>query len=96
MFVSSCHGKPLWMTAPKMESGEGGDPYKSLYGYLLWMDEIHFAPKKPWHDDPPANTQQTMVSQGFKAVRNGFHPCTGKKELWGSMVGYRFFSPGVS
>ena len=42
--------------------------------FLLWMDEIHFAPpKKPWHADSTVSTIK-MVVYGFKVVRNGIRP----------------------
>ena len=39
------------------------------YAELLWMDEIQFAPKKPWNDDLPIISNQQwflMVSKWFR------------------------------
>ena len=33
-------------------------------------------PKKPWNDDFPVETKQTVGSSGFKVVRNEFRPST--------------------
>ena len=40
---------------------------------LQWMDEIHFAPKKPWKNVSPENGNSIMVSHDFNLVQDCVH-----------------------
>ena len=41
---------------------------------ILWMDEILLHLRNPAMIDPLVNTEQNMVSHGFKAVQDFVHP----------------------
>ena len=54
--------------------------------FMLWMDEIHFAPpKKPWNGLIPLKIPANSGFPWFQSGANGFRPSTvgWKKVVWG-------------